>query len=843
MDLYHSKKKYQPRSLRERYFSSTLVIGLIAVSIVTVFFSKTLDTKHEVSQELEQLQQQKAIVHQVNKNSLAIFRNIELFLLDPTIGYYDKIAYELISDTQQSNSRLNRLLAADQTAIVNYVQSVSQQTEQLENNVTMLFKSRLDINKQYPGIALSMNSMTEPHQVISSSMGLLIDEIVSGELEPVSAELLPLLLQTNSLWVNQALQFRSYLSNRFAVFSLDFLRSQADQLENMKQVFLQKIYRLEALYAQEDSFEAETHLPLIIDNFNLWHELFAEARRINESENWRTDNLILQQDIIPVFEQLSADLGAIETMLNEQEAVIKSRNERNTDTLFKLIVAIIVLFMLFILGILYSLDRVVFNPIKQVSKALKLRAFEHDAPQIKKAKSKEIDALVEAFKEMDEKVNQRQNELEHQALHDYLTALPNRLLLQQRLEYQLLTSDREQSEFSLFLMDLNNFKDVNDTLGHEAGDKLLSQVARRLAKHVRKFDTVARLGGDEFAVLLPDLDKAESEKVANNLHELISAPFMLEDQSIEVSISIGIVHYPCDGEDATTLLQHADSAMYQAKRNRCVFSHYDQNVDFYRQNRLTLIQDLRDALNNDELMLFYQPQLYCQVNEIVGAEALLRWNHPEFGFIQPEKIIDLAEYSGNIHQLTLWVITRAISECRLWHERGFEINVSINLSVQDLNNESLCEQIGKVLRENQLRPNYLTLEITESGMMENPALSLETLNKLKDMGIKLAVDDFGTGFSSLKYLKQLPVDELKIDRSFLMDMENDENDRVIVQSTINLGHNLGLQVVAEGVETEAILRSIDDYGCDRAQGYLFEKPLSSVEFFRYLKRNQTRKIA
>ena len=238
-------------------------------------------------------------------------------------------------------------------------------------------------------------------------------------------------------------------------------------------------------------------------------------------------------------------------------------------------------------------------------------------------------------------------------------------------------------------------------------------------------------------------------------------------------------------------------------------------------------------------MLFFQPQLQCKDEILYGAEALLRWNHREFGFIQPEKIIDLAEYNGIIHLLTGWVINQAIQTCANWHHQNYPINMSVNLSVQDLSNPQLHEQIHSYLQQHKLNARYLTLEITESGMMENPERSIDMLNKLKTMGIKLSVDDFGTGFSSLKYLKQLPVDELKIDKSFVLDMEKDENDKMIVQSTIQLGHNLGLEVVAEGVEHQGLLDMIQRFGCDRSQGYLFEKPMDKDDFLNYLKKHKS----
>ena len=829
-------KNFEPPSLRKRYFSMTLLLAFCVTGVVLYFFSSTVVEKQKLNDERDNLANKQAIVDILTRNRLPIFRNIELFLLDPSSGHYDQFTHELISDSLQANNKLLLSLTSDDDrSLMSNAENLNELFARLQTDVTDLFNSRLDVNRQYPGLALAANEMTPTQNLVNSYFDIMISEIESGNLEPDSDELFILLLKSNTLWASLVSQYRIYLANRFASFSVEFLRMQALSLKEFKDKLALNIDRLEALYATEDSFEGAEGILIIKEEVSRWYQIFLAVRELHESTGWRTDNLILEKNIIPLIEGISINLDGIESTLHKQQLVIESENQRHIDTLFVLLASIVLLFLFFIAAILISLDRMVFQPISLVSNALISRAFNHDVPQIKTGNTLEISNLILAFQEMDEKINQRQEELEHQSLHDYLTSLPNRFLLHQRLDYQLLTSDRSSACFSLFFIDLNKFKDVNDTLGHAVGDSLLTQVANRLSLCVRKSDTVARLGGDEFAILLPEINKEGSEQVAKTLHESINKPFMINDRAISIGMSIGIVHYPEDGVDAMNLLQHADIAMYSAKQNRHAFYHYNSNVDIYRQHRLTLIQDLRDAIENNRLMLFYQPQFQCMDSSIYGAEALIRWNHPEFGFIQPEKIIELAEYGGVIHQLTLWVLKHAIAECSYWHDKDFPANISVNISIQDFNNDQLCEQIGSLLQQYSLNPYFLTLEITENGMMDNPGLSIQILHKLKQMGIKLSVDDFGTGFSSLTYLKKFPVDELKIDKSFVMDMLNDENDKIIVKSTINLGHNLGLKVVAEGVEHKDSLKLINSYGCDSAQGYLFAKPLSGQKFLNYLK--------
>jgi diguanylate cyclase (GGDEF)-like protein len=547
--------------------------------------------------------------------------------------------------------------------------------------------------------------------------------------------------------------------------------------------------------------------------------------------------------IIPQADSISDFIQSIEKQLISQEETVAMQVRNSADTLSMLLFTVIVLFMFFIVAVIYSLDRMVFKPISSVTQALKYRAFNLNSPQLVSGKTREISYLIEAFKEMDEEVSQRQNDLQHQALHDHLTGLPNRFMLNQRIEYQLLTAERENKTFTIFFMDIDNFKDVNDSLGHAVGDILLIKAGERISNKIRKADTVARLGGDEYAILLPDTNASEAQKLAKTICESFSEPFNIDGRELNIGVSIGIVCYPDDGEDAQTLLQHADIAMYMAKRNRTGFASYDPNEDFYSKNRLSLVNDLHTAINEDELKLYYHPLINVDGENITGAEALLRWYHPRHGYIQPDKIIELAEYAGVINKLSLWVMDQAIKQCKFCHDLGHYLTVSVNLSVYDLANKSLCQQVKQLLDQHQLASNYLTLEITETGMMNNPARSIQVLDTLNKMGVKLAIDDFGTGFSSLSYLKQLPVVELKIDKSFVLDMERDDSDEVIVQSTINLGHNLGLTVVAEGIEHRGLFDMVKRYGCDKVQGYMFGKPCDAEQFISMLNKKNGKQTA
>jgi EAL domain-containing protein (putative c-di-GMP-specific phosphodiesterase class I) len=367
---------------------------------------------------------------------------------------------------------------------------------------------------------------------------------------------------------------------------------------------------------------------------------------------------------------------------------------------------------------------------------------------------------------------------------------------------------------------------------------LLIAISDRLRLQFRDTDTVARIGVDEFAIILNETARENASSVANVINEILTAPYVIEGNTITINISIGISGYPEDSDRAQQLLQYANIAMKYAKRKHHGFAYYDAQNDEHNINKLALTKDLRSALEDNLLELYYQPQIDVKAKEVSGAEALLRWKHPLHGFVRPDKIIDLAEQSGFINELTFWVIDNAFQNCKKWHDKGYELNVSINLAVQNLNYPNLAKKIQSYLNKHDLNPSNVLFEITENGMMTNPGRSIEILNQLHEIGLKLSIDDFGTGFSSLSYLQKLPVDEVKIDKSFVMNMDKNKGNRAIVESVIDLGHNLGLRVVAEGIETNKVLFSLSKLYCDIAQGYLLSKPLPSKDFEKWLKDNK-----
>ena len=444
-------------------------------------------------------------------------------------------------------------------------------------------------------------------------------------------------------------------------------------------------------------------------------------------------------------------------------------------------------------------------------------------------------AVRRALDEAQERTQRKRAEeqIHRLAYYDPLTGLPNRVQLHDHLSQTLRDCQRDDTPAALLLLNLDRFRDINDTLGHQNGDCLLKEVALRLRSALAESANVARLGGDEFAVVL-QADAKGATLFAQTMLKALEHPFVLEGLPVDVRASLGIALFPEHGADADTLLRRGDVALHVAKRTGSGVAVYTSEQDHYRPERLALMGELRQGMDSGQLVLHYQPEINLKTGKVTGAEALMRWQHPQRGPILPAQFIPLAEQTGLIKHMTLWAIEAAVRQCRAWQQAGLDLIVSVNLSVRNLQDAQLPDQIARLLDASGVAPGRLGLEITESFIMADPERAMEILTRLNRMELKLSVDDFGTGYSSLAYLKRLPVHTLKIDKGFVLGMMRDRNDAAIVRAAVDLGHNLGLAVVAEGVEDQQTWHGLVAIGCDAAQGYYMSRPIPAADLTRWL---------
>lgn len=644
--------------------------------------------------------------------------------------------------------------------------------------------------------------------------------------------------RVHDIWSQMIGTFRVMVANRFGAFAdpQSGVRVQAANVELLYDQIESDLHLLQKWDRDgELSFQGSESLRIMVQQADQWREGFDSVRTLFLGDDWRADVTFLSEKVQPLFGRIWSNLVALQNAVKHASSrdlqVLSVTGARLQGLGWGLAVTIVVVILL---GYA-ALERTVLRPVSRLTETLWARAKEEgEHGALPTSGTLEVRRLGEAFQQLEAKVQARQRALEHQSFHDTLTGLPNRARVLQQLRQAAGSSDSEPGYGAVLIMDLNHFKEINDTLGHPVGDAILRQVAERLSARVRGANTVARLGGDEFAIVLPDADRGQSEAVAADLAEALDREFDVGGHRLYVGASFGIALFPEHGTEVSALMRCADVAMYAAKRSGLACAVYNHDQDTHCVSQLDLIKDLRAAISASTLEMHFQPQQDLYSNHIVSAEALLRWHHPVHGSVSPDRIIPIAERTGLIRPLTEWVLNAALAQCARWQEEGRSLQVAVNLSMYDLQDAQLPEHVRAGLERWDVPPSALELEITESAMMADPDRTLSVLGELHAMGVKLAIDDFGTGFSSLAYLKRLPVSRLKIDKSFVINMSDDEDDATIVRSTIELAHNLGLEVLAEGVEDLKTMEQLRQLGCDLIQGYQLCRPVPAVELGAWL---------
>ncbi|MBC3873315.1 bifunctional diguanylate cyclase/phosphodiesterase [Undibacterium flavidum] len=486
----------------------------------------------------------------------------------------------------------------------------------------------------------------------------------------------------------------------------------------------------------------------------------------------------------------------------------------------------------------YKIARNISKPLVDLSLVAQDIEAGHYSQAMVVARDDEVGQLATAFQNMSKGIASREEKISELAYRDRLTGLANRTSFNIAVTEAINYPSGQATTFSILLIDIDRFKEVNDILGHHIGDLLLQEISRRLQASLDQNRTlVARLGGDEFGIFVPTIDQDETIKLSQLILAALDQAISLEGHQLIASGSIGVVQFPTDGADFNALLRHAELAMYTAKRGNSGFALYDPSLESTTQQNLSLMAELKHAIEHNELQLYYQPKVDLRSNTISEVEALIRWIHPKRGVIPPDQFIPFAESTGFIATITEWVIERALEQRAAWQTIGLPLSISINISARDLLNAKLPAKFAQLMQTHNASPDWLSLEITESAIMTDPKGAMHVLNQLRQSGLHMSIDDFGTGYSSLAYLKKLPVNELKIDKSFITDMENDPDDATIVRSTIDLGHNMGLRVIAEGVENQATWDALMAMGCDSIQGYFVSRPLAPEKLMLWIQNS------
>lgn len=782
-------------------------------------------------------------IHRVRRAVINGDNDLDLYLLSPS----ESARKDFENQLKQAHTQLTELQAdawVRSSSTLSLLHDMALVLTKVEAAAAQIMEVRQTANLMYPAMRLANGEMLVVNRDLMTNLDQAIEALENSKSVKASdRDVLKILSTVRDRWQRMINGYRLFIINRTGSLYESATQTQINDVELLYQEIQKELKKLVVMNAKyELDLEVASAIDAMQDFAPRWYAGFKEVVQISNRDGWRGDIPLVKDSINPLFSNLYDKLDQLDNELKQASDIDVVEQTQISRSIINSLwgMAMFVLLVGILSYVVLELNFI--RPIAKVARSLKAEAQGQDVTDLPDVQAAEIRDLTDAFRELRQQVHTRQLALEHIAMHDALTSLPNRTLLMDRLNQSIVSAQRRKRTLALLMLDLDRFKEINDTLGHQTGDALLQQVGARLRNVLRDSDTVARLGGDEFAVLLPNVSDTNALRIAAAIHERLEKVYEVYEHSLYVGVSIGLAVFPQHGETAETLLQHADVAMYMAKRSNSGITLYDVDRDEHSLTHLSVLSDLRSAVENEEFILQYQPKLSMRESTIDGAEALLRWNHPKQGLIMPDDFINAAEQTGLIKRLSNWVLDTAIRDCVRLHQKGHKINISVNLSVWDIQDPNIGLNITQKLEKWGLSARYLTLEITERVMMAEPERARLVLSELDNMGVQVVIDDFGTGFSSLVYLKQLPVSMLKVDKSFVIDMMKDESDAAIVHSIIELAHNLGLQTVAEGVENDQTWSWLRTWDCDYAQGYYISHPLSLNDFEKYIESFKAERI-
>lgn len=815
------------KSFRTRYLLvavSTIVSTFVFISFIEHYISASNNAALNNIEQRLNVAKLNTLLHTQTQTSA---RLLDLYLFSPTRKYRTDFINQL-SASQQVTHSLEKSPWIRSQHLEPKIRKLKSLLEQLKDRSNKLMKIRLDAEQMYPAMRLANGTMRNNNETIISLLNAAVFEFqVEGKHnEKIHTGIMSL----RDKWRRTINAYRLYLINRLSSLSESNLSGQSTDVRLFHSAFKSNLAALRKV-AKLDNIGIDTSQALneIATYANSWLDDFNEVDKINMTDAWRGDIPIILNDIYPIFDQVYSMVNTLDEKINIASTLdVRKQHQASYDISFTLWGIEVLLILLITVGY-FILDHSLLKPISELSSTLR-KSFDMNIDiLLPDSKTKEIEDFVKAYQHMQSQIQLRQEKLEHIAMHDDLTNLPNRSLLIDRMTLEISNAQRFRNNFAVIILDLDRFKEVNDTLGHLVGDNILQQVGQRLSALLRDIDSVARLGGDEFAILLTHVDEQSISDIANKISNAIEEVYNVQEHNLYLGASLGISIYPQHGLTTEVLLKHADVAMYMAKRSDINYVIYKPEKDEHNIKQLSLLSDLRQAINLEQLRLVYQPIYTTATNEIIGYEALIRWQHPKYGLLSPDNFIQLAEQTGLIKKITLWVIDTAIRNFSTWPIKHDDTYISVNVTAWDLQDQLFFTHIKESLETFKVKPESLMLELSERSMMTDSARIEMSLDNIKTLGIRISIDDFGTGFSSLSMLKQLPVSILKIDKSFVLKMSTIKNDTLIVHSIIDLAHNLELKVIAEGVENTESRDLLKKFNCDYCQGYLFSTPLNEEQ--------------
>ncbi len=807
-------------SLRQRYLFVSFIIVLLIFAFAWMAQSYVSKSSAQHRQGTEQHHQIRQYNRQLQFEVLQIEKGLEDFMWTPSEKLRDMVHHH-IDRALHHYDLLRRYEWSIHNKMEKQLGDFAPDLKSLHTTIDRVMDLRLEKDTENP-------MLEEVEQKVTAASSHLTH--LSQELRH-SSYTVSLQLETSlELWQQLHHKYNGYLNDKTS--------------ENVSGKSLFELHQTEALYKQLHKMleglsthpqitahpKHEQRLNELTEVLSLWHLSYEVLKLGRDTSSWRGDILFLKHTLAPQFAHLREYLGKLDVTIDNyyRNDIISLGEVANTTAK---VVWLLSLLGLVVISVAYLyFQRTVLQPIATIAAALKTDAEGEQEAPLPEVHNLETRHLIEAYDEMRHQVQDRQQALEHIAMHDSLTALPNRYQLMGTLQAMCETFRSEGAVFAVMMLGLDRFKEVNDTLGQKTGDDILKKFGQRLRILLRDHDNVARYASDEFAVVLHHTNKEEALYVARKIRNEMDLPFELDDINLSVSCSIGIALFPDHGQNSQELTRRANIAMAIAKQHKTGVATYEERYDTTSVERISLAGKLRQAIQSDALHLCYQAQYSAHNKKLSGLEVLCRWEDDEQGPINTDEFIPVAEQTGQIHDLTRWVIKTAIQQAMQWLGRGLDFGVlSINISAFNLHAPNFISMLEKQLKLWDFPVAKLMLEVTESAMMVDPEHAIKTMRKLHELGVKLSIDDYGTGFSSLAYVKQLPVHELKIDKSFVMDMTHNENDAVIVRSTIDLAHNLGLKVVAEGVDSQEKADLLEILDCDYLQGFHLGIPVPAQQ--------------